>query len=117
MSPNKRVEIFKVDDDVDTEFDVDDEFAVIRDKLEELGINIQGKEIEVTINECNLFQSYYSLILTSPSENYYMLRLYFQSYYSLILTSGNFLFSSNLKVSAWRYSNPLSSISSNAVHL
>ena len=54
MSPNKRVEIFKVDDDVDTEFDVDDEFAVIRDKLEELGINIQGKEIEVTINECNL---------------------------------------------------------------
>ncbi len=36
---------FRADDDVDGEF------AAVRDKLRELGINMQGKMLEVTINE------------------------------------------------------------------
>lgn len=42
---SERVEIFRADDDVDGEF------AAVRDKLRELGINMQGKMLEVTINE------------------------------------------------------------------
>lgn len=65
VSPNKRVKTFGADDDVDGEF------AAVRDKLRELGINMQGKMLEVTINEymgglkrveCRLFGG--SLILS-----------------------------------------------------
>lgn len=45
VSPNERVKIFRADDDVDGEF------AAVRDKLRELGINMQGKMLKVTINE------------------------------------------------------------------
>jgi len=55
----EEIEVFRADDDVEFDFavfradddDIDGEFAAVRDKLEELGINIQGKEIEVTIED------------------------------------------------------------------
>jgi len=54
----EEIEVFRADDDVEFDFavfraddDIDGEFAAVRDKLSELGINIQGKEIEVTIEE------------------------------------------------------------------